>query len=389
MSRFHSWVILSVVAAAGASAQPASPKTLQVVWRVGGSGDDTSFAQISGIAVAPNGDVVTWDRRTPALRLYSDAGKFIRVIGRKGAGPGEYGSVSGTAFGTDGRFYVWDSGNARLNVYKPGGDFEKQLRLPITGFSTNDALTIDNQGRAWFRFVIFDQAGGKTEGAWLRIRASDGTVIDTVKQPKFEGSDPQLIARAGGAMASYVIPYGKYPSFALTASGEIMTAPGGRYEIDLPYRGKSVKITRAYTPVRISTEERNEQRDFIEKSMRRTQPDWTWPSTGVPSVKPPFQSISGALDGRVWVALNVESERFTPEPPASGQPGALPPLTFRASARKWDVFEPDGRYVGTVTAANNVTPRAMRGDFVWGVALDNDDLPTLVKLRVVPPFGSR
>jgi hypothetical protein len=385
------YLIAALVATtAVAGAQSTTPRTMQVVWRAGGGDDaDSSFAQIYAVAVSPKGDVVAWDPKTPALRLFNDAGKFVRTIGRKGAGPGEYGSVSGIAYDKDGRFYAWDSGNARLNVYKPNGDFDRQMRLPITGFSTNDGLTIDSQGRAWLRFVIFDRAAGKSDGAWLRVRASDGATIDTVKQPRIEGGDPQLVAQSKCCMSSQSLPYGKNPSFALTASGDIMIAQAGKYEVDVPYRGRVVKIQRTYTPVKISNEERVEQREIIEKNLRNTQPDWTWPSAGIPSVKPPLQSISGALDGRVWVSLYVESERFTPDPPATKEANAAPPRTFRAAGRKWDVFEPDGRYAGTVVAPNNITPRVMRGDFAWGVALDEDDLPTLVKLKIVPPFGSR
>lgn len=372
------------------SAQSTTPRTMQVVWSAGDGADAaTSFAEISSVAVSPNGDVVAWDRRTPALRLYNDAGTLLKTIGRKGAGPGEYGGISGIAFAPDGRLYVWDSGNGRLNVYKSNGDFEKQLRLPITTFSTNEGLTIDTKGRAWLRFVIFDHAGGKTTGAWVRIRAADGSVIDTVKQPTFQGSDPQLIARNGGAMSSRSIPYGRYPSFALTAAGDIMTATGEKYEIDVPNGGKTVKIQRAFTPVRVPAEERAEWKALIEANFRQLQPDWSWPSTAIPSVKPAFQSFMGGLDGRVWVSLNVESERFTPEPPATREANALPPITYRSALQKWDVFEPDGRYIGTVSAPNNVRPRAMRGNFAWGIATDDDDVPTLVKLKIVPPFGGK
>jgi hypothetical protein len=382
------FLVVALTTANILGAQSPEARTFQVVWRAGAGADpDSSFADISSLAVAPNGDVVAWDRRTPALRLHNDAGKFVRTIGRKGDGPGEYKAVSGIAYGPDGRFYVWDSGNCRLNVHGQNGDFEKQFRLPVCGFATTNGLTIDSQGRAWISFVIFDRAAGKSEGAWARIRAADGTVIDTVKQPRFAGSDPQLVARSEGGMSTNSIPYGRYPSFALTASGDVMTTAGEKYEIDVPRAGKVVKISRAFTPVRISAEERAQYKAFYEWSMRRTQPDWSWPSTPMPSVKPPIQSIAGGLDGRVWVALNVESERFTPEPSPARQGAAAPPaLTFRHTMQKWDVFEPDGRFIGTVTAPLNVRPRAMRGDFAWGTALDDDDVPTLVKLKVVPAF---
>jgi hypothetical protein len=381
--------IIAAAVAATAGAQSTAPKTLQVLWQAGGGDSDSSFADISMIKVGPNGDVVTWDRRSSALRLFNDAGKLVRVIGRTGSGPGEYKGISGMAYGADGRFYVWDSGNARINVYKANGDFEQQMRLPISSFSTNDGLFIDTQGRAWFRFVIFDRTGaGKTTPAWIRMKTTNGVVIDTVKAPELPASDPQLIARNGGSMSSYVLPYGRVHSFALTAAGELMTARGDKYEVDVPYRGRTVKLERAYKPVPVPAGERDEARARIEKNFRQLQPGWTWPSTPIPSVKPAIQSATGAIDGRVWVQLYTESEKFTPEPPATSDKNALPPPTYRPANRKWDVFEPDGRYIGTVTAARNIDVRVMRGDFAWGISYDEDDVPTLVKLKVVPGFGS-
>jgi hypothetical protein len=379
--------LLAVAAAAGA--QPTSPKSLQVVWRAGGGDDpDTSLAQISSIAVSPKGDVMVWDRKSFVMRLYSDGGKFLRKVGRKGAGPGEYNQISGMAFGPDGRFYVWDGAGARLNVYKPDGDFEKQLPIPVPGFSTNDGLTIDTQGRAWFRFVIFDRAGGKTTGAWARTRTTDGSTIDTVKMPQLPNGDPGLVAQGNG-MASYGVPYGRSAMTALTAAGEIMIAPPGKYEIDVPSGGKTVKITRAHTPVPVPSEEREQLKAQIEAQLRRTQPDWTWGSASIPSVKPPIASLTGGLDGRVWASLYVESERVAPDPSVQRPPNAPPPVLYRMNGSKWDIFEPDGRYIGTIVAGDKLRLHAMRGDFAWGTALDDDDVPTLVKLKVTPGFGAR
>ena len=376
-----------LVAASAASAQSAAPKTLQVMWQAGGGDSDASLANISMIKVGPNGDVVVWDRTSSVLRLYNDAGKAVRVIGRTGSGPGEYKGISGMAYGADGRFYVWDSGNARLNAYKPNGDFEQQMRLPITSFSTNDGLFIDTQGRAWFRFVIFDRAGGKTTGAWIRMKTANGVTIDTVKFPELPGNDPQLVARNGGSMSSYSLPYGRVHTFALTAAGDIMTARGDKYEVGVPHRGRTVKIERAYKSIPVPGEERDQFKARLEKNLRQIQPDWSWPSTPIPSVKPAIQSVAGGLDGRVWVNLYTESEKYTPEAPPTADKNPLPPVTYRPANKKWDVFEPDGRYVGTVTASRNVDVRVMRGDFAWGISFDEDDVPTLVKLKVTPGFG--
>ena len=46
--------------------------------------------------------------------------------------------------------------------------------------------------------------------------------------------------------------------------------------------------------------------------------------------------------------------------------------------------EPDGRFLGRIVASRLFTPDAMRGDYVWGVLRDEDDVPAVVKMRIDP-----
>ena len=63
-----------------------------------------------------------------------------------------------------------------------------------------------------------------------------------------------------------------------------------------------------------------------------------------------------------------------------------PPIRFRNRENRWDVFQPDGRYLGRITASRLFRPYVMKGNTVWGVMLDEDDVPTIVKMRITPEF---
>ena len=112
------------------------------------------------------------------------------------------------------------------------------------------------------------------------------------------------------------------------------------------------------------------------------QKNWTWDGPDVPESKPPYGALSVGIDGRIWVSLSVESESFEPDPPPPTQTNPSPLVKFRAKERRWDVFEPDGRYVGRAIGPRLFTPYAMRGNNMWGVLRDEDDVPAIVKLRV-------
>lgn len=46
-----------------------------------------------------------------------------------------------------------------------------------------------------------------------------------------------------------------------------------------------------------------------------------------------------------------------------------------------DVFAPDGRYLGRVTGPRQFTAYAMRGNAVWGVLRDENDVPAVAKME--------
>ena len=54
--------------------------------------------------------------------------------------------------------------------------------------------------------------------------------------------------------------------------------------------------------------------------------------------------------------------------------------------RRYDVFERDGRYLGQVVAPRLLSAYVMKGDSIWGVIRDENDLPTVVKMRLDRPF---
>jgi hypothetical protein len=366
---------------------------LVVEWRAGGAESDstTSLGDASGMAVGPAGNVFVWDHATPSLWLVSADGKNMKGVGRVGAGPGEYDQVNGLAARPDGKLVVWDAGNARLNLYDADGVPVTSWKLPFGGHYTSNALTADTEGRTWMRSSVRkpDEQIDRARAAWFRWDSA-GTTMDTVFAPVYPASDPPLVARrqdAGGtSTSSQSVPFGTAPLYAVSPIGTVVSGPGRPYIIDTEHGGRPLRIERDFTPVALTDAERQQRRVLIEFNMRRTQANWVWNGPDIPSDKPPYASIAAGLDGRVWVQLHVASEAFEPDPPRTTAENPPPLLKFRPKERQWDVFEPDGRYLGRVAASRLFTPYAMRGNHVWGVLRDDDDVPSVVKMRIEPPL---
>lgn len=116
--------------------------------------------------------------------------------------------------------------------------------------------------------------------------------------------------------------------------------------------------------------------------MRSMQANWTWTGPDVPATKPAYSAFMIGNDGRIWVQLSVASEKYEPEPARTTQQNALSVVPYREKERRWDVFEPDGRFVARIAAPRTFTAHAARADTVWGVMRDADDVPTVVKMRI-------
>lgn len=64
------------------------------------------------------------------------------------------------------------------------------------------------------------------------------------------------------------------------------------------------------------------------------------------------------------------------------------PAKFWTTPIGYDVFEPDGRYLGPVTIPDNVPqfpPPVFRGDTVWAVSQDENDVPYVTRFLLIIP----
>ncbi|HKS05944.1 MAG TPA: 6-bladed beta-propeller [Gemmatimonadaceae bacterium] len=354
-----------------------------------------TIGDINSMAVGPDGRVYVWDPATPALWVVDANGKSIKRIMRQGAGPGEYvKNNNGIVFAHDGHVKMWDDGNVRINVYDADGRYLSSNPLGFNFCCPGGAITADKQNRLWLRAAILDKRAPRSTSdvsianqvtAYFRTNAS-GEVIDTVIAPKLPGNAAAVTAMkdAGGRtnLASSIVPYSTAMIYAVSSNGHLVFGQGRPYTVHSTFNGKPLRIERDWTPVPVPHGERAQHRARLESSMRRVDPDWEWSGPDVPAEKPAYRNLTVEHDGRIRVALSVPSEEFSPTTPLRTTSG--PALTYRAKEQRWDIFEPDGRYLGRIVAPRTFGFYVMRGNFVWGVMRDEDDVPTIVKMRIVP-----
>jgi hypothetical protein len=350
------------------------------------------------------------------VRQYDASGKYVRSFGRAGQGPGEFRTVSGIGVLPDGRVLVWDTSGWRINVYSPSGAVLDTWSTP-SGMGTGGvsssarAMLIDTAGIIWLR------RSGVLERERLAIgperyerRRSDGTVIDTIARPSFPRGELTLTATnaAGRARHTSDLPFSAPIIWRPSPLGYLVTSMPERYAFELLIpQGAStprapatwragqaiVSVRRDVRPVPVTRQERDSARNDIMESMRRLDPAWSWSGPEIPATKPLFEDLTFGMDGRIWVPLirEVTPRLGSAQGPGAGGAGrsAPPPRALptrdppKPRAALYDVFEPSGTYLGQVQVPPRTTVAVRKGDLVWAVAYDEDDVQTLKRYRIM------
>ena len=117
--------------------QSAKIKLVEELAIGGGGNPDQAFSQVSTFVVDEEGGIFALDFKDQKIKVFDRTGKFLRLIGKPGQGPGELGMASGIQFLANNTLVVEDATNRRLALFKPSGEFIKNI-------STSDKLGLVN-----------------------------------------------------------------------------------------------------------------------------------------------------------------------------------------------------------------------------------------------------
>ena len=346
------------------------------------------FGYVGSIAVDNDRRVFVLDGQAQHVRVFDSTGTYVETLGRRGEGPGELSSASSVGLLADGRVLVHEAIDMRIQVYGPGPRDREQWKYSATTVVIPPRpVDVDRHGRT-FVVAAHTPPSGRLVQA-LIVMGPDGTRQDTLLPPDsdFEPPSVELLLYMDSVTTSkrlFPVPLTARHHWALHPNGHFVTGVSSDYRIDLGLDNGVLRIERAYEPVPISDAERSYHREDLERGMRVSQPDWSWNGPPIPETRPPFRDLAAGRDGRIWVTLStesysVENERHDPQNPNSQ------PVLWRSPLR-YDVFEPDGTYLGTVVPPEGFsrTPRPVfDGDQVWAVTQDELDVERVVRYRIV------
>lgn len=373
--------------------------------------EEYQFSGIASVLATKDGNVWVLDfvggggmSTNAVLRVYDADGKFLRTAGRNGGGPGEFQGPTGLAQLPDGRIVSRDIQGNRVNVYKPDGTtdttwtFRTPYSWPVRG---RDPIRADASGVVWIAFrrtVPREAQNSPSALAWVRVSSKDGSVIDTVVAPRMPEVPRQVITitqtspNGTTGTTSMGPPYQPGAYVGLNPLGFFVTSVTNKSQLEfyLPAEARPwtpgnpiLSVRRSAPPVPVSAEERAAQREQLEWDVNRREGTRSGPIPEVPMSKPFFTGFGYSEEGRVLAGVSMPSEKYVPPVPEV-RAGQTPPrvVPWREVRRAFDVYEPDGTYLGRLELPPNSFPGSMRGNVLWAISRDDDGVNFIRRYRV-------
>lgn len=327
------------------------------------------FGDVTELVPDASGGVYVFDRQVPALRHYDHEGRFVGTLGHEGAGPGEYRAIVGMAMRHDGRLMVHDAQNRRINLYAPDGSPAGQWPVN-SGLFIDQSLMVDSLGQAFVKTVTIPRPGDPPPPpppiGLIHLDAA-GRLVDTVYAPRISGEP----LPTGAPLATEKV-------WAFHPCGMVVGV-NRSYEFEIRHPDGSVtRVVRDYEPVELSKDEweAHEARRRWEIAREGLSAQH---AEATPHVKPAYQSFRVDQDCRIWVRKYMPAvPRRAEDPATSAAPPAFPfdePVAF-------DVFEPDGDYLGAVVVPPRTTIHWFGSDLLYGIRRGASDEQYVVRLRL-------
>lgn len=325
------------------------------------------FGQVSDVAADDGGRIYVLESQAAELRTFGPDGAHLWTAGGQGQGPGEMSGPAGLAV-RDGRIWVVDSRNRRYVVYDTAGALVEEHPRAIMGPFGGWKGGFGPDGRLHDEGIL--QVGQGRFGQGFLTLNREMEPVDTLVLPEYSqpGYDPvTLSVETSTFTLRPAVPFTPNQVVALEPGGLLWTAVTDDYRIhgQTP-EGDTVRVvSRAYEPVPVSGEERDSVMAGLRDQFGGSGA--TFDAARIPGAKPPFQALTVAPDGHLWVLTT----------PARGD-----------TARSYDVFDPEGRYLGAVAVPGRIRPAPhIRGTKVYGYVTDELDVPYVVRWRLEKPGG--
>jgi hypothetical protein len=346
------------------------------VAEIGGGDGEGALTDVFGVAVSPEQHVFLSEPPLARVVEFDQEGQFIRVVGGRGRGPGEF-QVPGGLFWRGDSLAVTDF-TSGISLFAPDGSFLERIsfvvNVPGTPFGGRPVLPLADGS---IGVVVPPETSETDPGDETWMKASrTGAVLDTLALLSMRGRTFSFRAKGRGQMGTHPLAWA--PIIAVPPSGESFviverspatTSTGSRFRVlRMNLDGDTIASAQiAYVPVPVS----DAMVDSIVRGMAgrmaerfgmspsalageiKDQLDW-------PPYVPPVSTVLVGDDGSVWIERKP----------------------WKDGSARWEILDESFAEVGAVALPVDLEPKVVSRGELWAVQKDSLDVPHLLRFGI-------
>ncbi len=332
---------------------------------------DVFFLGYGDIVADESGNVYILDSKAQHIKKFDSNGKFLKLIGREGQGPGEFSRPSGLVCSGD-KLVAWDMRAFRFSLFTLDGEPIKSVRHSFIEQGNPQKMRALPSGEfvVGIEKVHFDP---KTPQDFsIVLYSAEMEKVKTIYSHQV-WRNIWGIPDAG----NIPLPFAPYIHWDLTPDGRIVIGYSDKYEIGI-YDREEVElatISHTYEPVKVTQLDR----EFFFKSVSYTQssPDGTVTTTEpppafkehvkFPEFKPAFSHLVVDSDGNILVCPYGKDKK--------------------EEYKSFDAFDPEGNFIGRVRIESDHSfmsfgDSQIKDGYFWARKYDEDGYQKIIKYRV-------
>lgn len=303
---------------------PNKTVTLEEELSIGGEDEEGNIVLFrpSRFIVDQNENIYISDRQDQVIKVFDPNGRYVRTIGAKGEGPGEFRSVGYQIFLPDGRLLVMDFSSRRTSIFESSGKYLESHqwinRLSQLHFATESSYIVTE-----YTF----EGGNPFEGRRLFIKEYDFEGKEIRSFGEFVPEETKMHVETNRVLA-LPLPYSPQSIFAADHTQQYLYhCLNNKYTIEVFDKTGKVfrKIVRSYEPVLFTRKDAEEFRGRYERSrnegIRKLAKEIPMPTTKTITLRMLADDL-----GNLWVETHEQKEEME--------------RTFTA----YDIFKKDGYY---------------------------------------------
>ncbi len=331
--------------------------------------EDIFFNSPVSVTSDNKGNIYICDYRANDIKKFDSSGRFIKVIGREGQGPGEFSWPFEAVFAKD-RLIVWDMRNRRLCALTPEGEFIKALKITgETGRPQKMRALPNGDVVIGFEKIYFGQPD-KPQDYLIEIYSPELKPKKTVYSHEIWRN---RYIRGDFGLANVPQPFAPLVYWDVSPEGKIIIGYSAQYEINIydSFGQKFSSFTRPHKKVKVTAEDKKQHFEGMTFSsggvIKQGAPDFIIKNTKFPKYKPVFNTLLVDSEGNILIHVY--------------------PKNKKEMYRYFDAFGPEGNFIATVQVRGDVlflsSPRIkIENRAFWLIKTGGDELVKVIKYGI-------